>query len=68
MMVFKVGDKARLAHMPPAEACHVGKLVTVLPLRGGFVFDDDALVETEDGTRFMVTEDQLTEPGLRTGH
>jgi len=53
--------------MPPAGICHVGKLVTVLPLGGGFVFDDDALVETEDGARFMVTEDQLTSIGFRPG-
>jgi hypothetical protein len=64
MMVFKVGDKARVAHMPPAGICHVGKLVTVLHLGGAFVFDDDALVETEDGVRFMVTEDQLTGTGF----
>jgi len=69
-MVFKVGDKARLVHMPPAGACHVGKLVTILPL-GGFVFDDDAFLETEDGARFMVTEDYApaatTSQGWRLG-
>jgi hypothetical protein len=62
-MIFRVGDQARLITVPPEQAFHVDKLVTII-LHGAFVFDDEVLVETEDGARLLVCEEQLARPVL----
>lgn len=60
MRKFRVGDKAKITHMPNKGSHLVNKVVIVIPIGGIGYEDDDVCVKLEDGGQmFFVKENQL---------
>lgn len=59
MRAFKVGQKARIIDMPTKGIYLVGEVVTILPIGGFGIEDDDVVVATEAGTMLFLKEHQL---------
>lgn len=59
MRTFKVGQKARVIDMPAKGIYLLGEVVTILPIGGFGIEDDDVVVATESGTMLFLKEHQL---------
>lgn len=59
MRAFKVGQKARIVDMPAKGIHLIGEVVTILPIGGFGIEDDDVVVATEAGTMLFLKEHQL---------
>lgn len=59
MRTFKVGQKARVIDMPAKGIYLIGEVVSILPIGGFGIEDDDVVVATEAGTMLFLKEHQL---------
>lgn len=59
MRAFKVGQKAKVVELPVKGTHLIGEAVTILPVGGFGVEDDDVVVATEAGTMLFLKERQL---------
>jgi hypothetical protein len=60
MQQFKVGDKAKIVHMPDKGKHLLHEVVRVIPIGGFGVEEDDVCVVTETGMMLFLKESQLT--------
>lgn len=59
MKLFKVGEKAKIIHMPEKGKHFLNEAVTVIPIGGFGLEEDDICVRTEAGMMLMLKESQL---------
>ena len=59
MKVFKVGEKATIIHMPEKGKHLLNEIVTVIPMGGHGIDDDDICVRTDTGMMMFLKESQL---------
>jgi len=60
MKLFKVGDKAKIIHMPEKGKHLLNEIVTVIPIGGFGIEEDDICVRTDTGMMLFLKENQLT--------
>ena len=60
MKVFKVGEIARIIHMPEKGKHLLNEVVTVIPMGGFGIEEDHICVTTDTGMMLLLKESQLT--------
>ncbi|OHB97678.1 MAG: hypothetical protein A2W74_09860 [Planctomycetes bacterium RIFCSPLOWO2_12_38_17] len=59
MKVFKVGEKAKIIDMPEKGKYLLNEVVTVTPIGGFGIEEDDICVKTDTGIMLFLKETQL---------
>lgn len=59
MKIFKVGEKARIIHMPEKGKHLLNEVVMVIPIGGFGIEEDDICVTTDTGMMLFLKESQL---------